>query len=164
MTPQTVRESLGRISRLADVDIAQIALDVVDSVRYRSTSSISTKVMGIDCRGLRTPHPSRVLEQADQLLLLGVNTDDWPTHGFKRAPLFLQVTKLCIPVRVLARFQTFAIAFRANVLLVEQLTERFATEWIPLIRQRLLEAGQAPPDPTRTTGRVSCNIVADQVG
>lgn len=90
------------IGRLTDVDIAQIALDVVDAIGHGDPAGILTEVMSIDIHGLRAPNSSWVVEKADQFLAFGVYADDRPAHRLKEATLVLQVTKLPAPVRVLS--------------------------------------------------------------
>ena len=80
---------------------------------------IAGKVVCIDRLGYLAPLCSPIEEQANQFPFLRIDTDARPSGVQEGVSLTDKVLKLLIPIRVWFGVQTFEIASRADVLLVE---------------------------------------------
>ena len=74
------------------IDSASIVRQIIDPVRNGFAQSFLREIMHIDIVWLLPPCLARILEVANQLLLLGINADDGPV-GTLKAP-FLRSTWL----------------------------------------------------------------------
>jgi len=75
------------------------------------------KVIGVDRFGFLLPSSARVLEVADQFLLLGVDAQDRQAASLKAVPLACDVLELDLPVRMGRTSQTFDVAPQTDLLL-----------------------------------------------
>src|SRR2546425_2686235 len=67
----------------ADDDRAPMAERVIHAVGDRDAPRIGTEVMVVDRPGLTIPARARVLEEADEFALLGIDADDGPVAALK---------------------------------------------------------------------------------
>ena len=113
--------------------------------------SVTGKIMRIDCLSFLAPLGAPVEEQADQFSFLRIYTDARPTSSQKGISLTDKVLELLVSIRMWFGMQSLDIASGADVLLVEQSPDRFATQLRSLLLiQSLLDFLKALAYPTTT--------------
>ena len=87
-----------RVMRRADDDKSVAAGHIIDSIRNGDALCIARKVVDPNVQRRLTPSTARVLEQSDQLPLLGVHADDRLPAPRERFLLPVDLQELPIPV------------------------------------------------------------------
>jgi len=105
-----VGSELGGVFRYSDTDKTAVRGEIVDSVGSRSVVRVAGKVVGIDLVRRPAPRPADILEVADQLLLLRVDTDDGVAGVQEVFALLSYVVELLVPVGVRRPGEALAVA------------------------------------------------------
>src|SRR4030067_720827 len=103
--------------------------------------------MVVDGFSFLTPTLPSILEVADQLLFLGVETDNRPAVLQKELRLVFDVLNLCVPIRVLRASLTLGIGLERIIHLLQQPPHRFGTGWMAFRIQLSAQLPQAAPHP-----------------
>ncbi len=79
------------VMREADEEPTAIRLEVVDPVRHSTSIRVASEVVVKHMPGRLLPGAPSVLEVADQLLLLRIDTENRESFSLEDLPLFLDV-------------------------------------------------------------------------
>jgi len=106
-----------------DADEAVVGGEVIHTVRDRLADRVGREVVDVDQLGLalRMPLAPRVLEVADQLLLLGVDGDDRHTALDAALGLGVDVLELRVAIRVLGAFNGLVRRLQAVAVVPKEL-------------------------------------------
>ncbi len=91
----------GGVRRLTHIHIASVVVQVVDAVWNRFPQGILIKVMIVNRFGFLAPTPPSILESADELFFLGIDTDHRPSVAQEKLFLGFDILKLPVPIRML---------------------------------------------------------------
>jgi hypothetical protein len=147
-----------RIRRLAHVDGTTIVLQVIDAIGNGLPNRILWEIVDEDSLWLLAPDPTRVLEIAHALLLLGIRTDDRLSGILVFSSLFVNVLELLITVWVWYIRQLFHIGTQPVVMLPEQPTDHRLTDTVTVLVETLLDICQATVEPFAFAQRVTCGV------
>ena len=100
--------------------VSRVASDIVNAKRDRATVRPTRKVVIEHIVVVAAPGTSGVLEIANQLLFLCIDTDDGPTPALKTASPTPQETKLPVAFRIVGSRQTFSVGSQRIILLLQQ--------------------------------------------
>ena len=140
-----------------DTDPACVGRQVVEAVGHRAAEFGLQEVVYPHLLrvALRPPFAARVLEVADQLLLLGVDRDHRLLLPQRRRHAGIDVSELRIPVRMLAAFARLAVGLQAELLLRQQLAHHRAADRMATLRQLRRQPPQALAGPAQGRHRVA---------
>ena len=121
----------------ADGHPAGVRGQVIDPVRHRLARAVPGEVMGPGRRrlALGPPLAARVLELADQLLLLGVHADHRIGGVLVGLDLLVDVPELRVPVRVPLALDRLGVALQAEPLGPQQVTDGVGADPVALAGQ-----------------------------
>jgi len=132
--------------------------DVVNAVGYGFSLSQTWKVIHIHLPPLLTPGSPRVLEIANQLPFLGIDTDNRPSATQTHPPPADNIAKLLISLRVLLTSDTFVIDLQRIIAFLQQTADRWWAERIALFLQSRLNFPQRFVRPFQTRDWVAGSI------
>src|SRR5258708_221942 len=89
----------GGVMRNAYEDDTTIGLGIIDAVRDALAGCEGWEVVVVNLFGRRRPFGAGVVEVADKLVLLGIDTDDWVALALKPLAHVLDEQELFIPIR-----------------------------------------------------------------
>lgn len=148
----------------ADVDPAGVGRQIVDAVRDGLAQLRICEVMHAHRHRItrRPPGTARIVEVADQLLLLGVHAD----HRLAGVPviacLLVEIPELGIPVGMLTSLERLGVGLQLEALLAQQASDGVGTDPVPLAgqfgRQRAGRLGRPP----QRRHRISALVRLDQ--
>lgn len=119
---------VGRIARGGHAHVPFVSLRIINAVRCRPALGILGEVVSIDWLRLLPPALTRILEAADEFLLLRVDADARIACLSKLLALLGDVAELLVAIRVRAsRVQRFAMASQTEFLCAKQATYRRRT-------------------------------------
>jgi len=121
---EVVGGELGRVVRGSHVEGAAVGEDVVDAVGHGESEGVGTEVVVVDEDGRLAPGTSRVLEVADEFLLLGVDGNDRLTGSGEAVPELGDVAELLVSVRIGAAGELLVIDPKGKAELPEDLGYR----------------------------------------
>ena len=148
----------------ADADPAGVGGDVIDPVRHRLAQAVLGEVVRARGRGLALgpPLPARVLELADQFLLLGVHADHRIGGALMVFDLLVDVTELRVPVRVPLALDGLGVALQAEPLLPQQVTDGVGADPVTLAGQFCRQLAGRLHRPPQRRHRITPLIRLDQ--
>jgi hypothetical protein len=111
---------------------------------------------------LATPNPSRVLEVANQLSLLGIHADDWLSGSQKEPFDPLNVAELTISVWMRRPGVFFSTGFQGVTHLVQQPPDSSMTSLVPQLAQGLTQPSQTASYPFLSAHRVASRFIFHQ--
>jgi len=120
---------------------------VIDPVGDGPPHGVGAEIVHVDTLCTLTPGLARVLEVADQLFLLGVNTNGRLTSRLMLGPLLPQVTKLAIAVGMLLPVHLLDVDPQAVVMLLEQATDHRSADAVTLVVETVLDISQPAVEP-----------------
>ncbi len=148
---------------MPDVDCPTVVLQVKDAVGHRASLRILRKVMGIHHFGLLTSALPVVLEVANQLFFLGIDTDHRLSHRLMCCTLRMQVPKLLVSLQMLLAGMLLDVGTQAVAMGVQQAADdRLADEMATLV-QLLANIAQAAVEPLLVTHRVARSLRRNDV-
>src|SRR6516165_8893230 len=127
-----------RFARRPDHHEPRVALSVVDAEWDRFADTPTGEVVVIHVLSLASPGSTRILEQADDLLFLGIDADRRISVLSETSPQAGDVAELAIPFRLLVAGQPLAIGSQRVAGILEQATHRDRADRVAL------PAGPAP--------------------
>ncbi len=121
----------------ADGHPAGVRGEVIDPVRHRLAHAVPGEVVGAGGHrlALGPPFPARVLELADQLLLLGVHADHRVGGVLVGLDLLVDVPELRVPVRVPLALDGLGVALQAEPLRPQQVPDGVGADPVTLAGQ-----------------------------
>jgi len=145
-----VDRELGGVVVDPDVDPAPVVGEVVDPVGDRLPELLVFEVVAAYQLGftLRAPLPSRVLEVADELFLLGIHTDHRLPGNKRRLHSLVDVLELLVAVGMLGALPGLAVGLQAVAQLLQRLQNGAVGDLVACLTQpdrELRSAPRAPP-------------------
>src|SRR6266568_599448 len=124
----------------ADADEAVVGGEVIHAVRNRLADRVGREVVDVDQFGLalRIPLAPRVLEVADQFLLLGVDGDDRHTALDAVLGLGVDVLELRVAIRVLGAFDGLVRRLQAVAVVAKEPGDRPVADLDVVLREQFL--------------------------
>jgi hypothetical protein len=122
---------------------------------YGPSYSILWKIMHIDLFGFLTPNTACILEVADQLLLLGVDTECRLAGGLMLSSLCQNVLELEISLWLFLSDKFFDIGPQSVVVCPEQSTDHRQADLMTLLTETALDISQTAVEPLVATHRVT---------
>lgn len=145
---------------IANVDIALVMGQVINAIRHSPTQRILTKVMDMDLFRLLGPLATLIAKVADELLLLGIDTDNRIAIGEKQLLDPPDVAELFVPVGMIWASQTFAIAVESIFQFLQQAAHRRWPHPKLALRQLPGNGRQTAPHPFLLAHWVTSHIVS----
>jgi hypothetical protein len=118
--------------------------------------------MVVDEAGLALPARTGILEETDQLSLLGVDTDDGPVSAVKAAAQVCDVLKLLIPVCAAIRGELFAVDAKGVVHLVQQPRDGVGGNDKALLREQVGDLAGRAAGPAEPGDGIAGRVVDEQ--
>jgi len=152
-----VDREFGRVVVDADADQASIGGDVVDPVGHDLAKLLVGEVVDVDRlrAALRPVIAARVLEIADQFLLLGIDGDHRLIGGLEGHRLCVDVLELAVAVGMVAPFLGLSIDLPAVLEFAQQLGDAAWVDRVPHCAQRFRKFGVAFRHPQQRPHRIA---------
>jgi hypothetical protein len=149
----------------AHTDPSLVGANVIDTIRIGASQFRIDEVMHLDFDRLTglLPFPPRILADADQFLLLGIDRDNRLAR-FERSPnTGIDLDKLRITIRMVAPFKRLGVGLQAVALRFEQLSHGNVTDLMPLASQFVGQFPQTLAGPAQRRLRVTaCHRINQQ--
>jgi len=158
-----LHRKFSRVSRLADVHVPPVVVQVIKAIGNRLAEGVEFKIMVVDQFGFPAPTLSSIFEVADQLFFLGIHADHRPTVLQKEPLLAFDVLELGIPIRMLRASQALDVRLERIAQLLQQTAHRRRTRRMALVFQAVTQMPQAAAHPFLITRRVSRRFRSDDV-
>ena len=154
----------GGIGVDADIDPALVGGDVVDAIGGNLAQLRDLEVVDADRFGIApgAQLPARVLEVADQLLLLSVDRDGRFARRDRRLDRGVNVLELGIAVRMTGSLAGLAVGLTTVLQVAQQPADQFLADLEPLAPQRLGDVALAAADSAQGRFRVAPDRILDQ--
>jgi hypothetical protein len=114
--------------------------------------------VGIDFFRRLAPDQARIFEVADQLLLLGIHTDDRLLRLQVLRALQLDVAKLLIAIRMSGTGRLFDIGAQTIAVFAQDATDHRLADPMPLVFQPLAQITQAKVEPLLLTHGITSRV------
>jgi len=111
------------VMRGAHHNRSAIGLPIINAVGNCHPLALGSKIMIINRRCFCAPNPARILEEPHQLLLLGVDTDNWKFFLGEELALPVDIIELAVAIRTVGTGEAFAIGVQSVAQLVEQIPD-----------------------------------------
>lgn len=105
--------------RSRDIDTALIVHEIIDAIGYGYSYRILAKIVGIDPFRLLSPDATTVEKEANQFLVLGINTDDRASCVKKELLDAFDVAELAVSIGMWRARQAFTIGDQAKLVLLQ---------------------------------------------
>ncbi len=128
--------------------------EIVNAIGYSPTHRVLAKIVDIDLFCFLTPSPTRILEVANQLFLLGIDTDDRVPSSQEELFHPLNVPELTISIRMWRASKPFPIGFQRIAQILQQTPDRHVADMV-LLAQGFAQMTQTAANPFRIAGRVA---------
>ena len=146
---------------VAQIDIILVMDDVIDAIGYGPTQRIAREIMDIDLLRSLTPTTTLIGEVADQLLVLGIDTNDRIACVQELLSHTTNVAKLSVAVGMNSASQALAVGNQAKAQLSQEPTDCGATDAVCPCAQPRCNGAQAQSHPFLFICRQTRNVVVD---
>src|SRR6516225_1986383 len=151
-----------RFARRPDHHEPRVALSVVDAEWDRFADTPTGEVVVIHVLSLASPGSTRILEQADDLLFLGIDADRRISVLSETSPQAGDVAELAIPFRLLVAGQPLAIGSQRVAGILEQATHRDRADRVALLLQGPRQLTQRAVGPPQAAHRIARRGILDE--